>query len=334
MIKRSHDGGNPLALLSVIVPCLDEEAVIRETHRRLVATLETVPEFDFELVYVDDGSRDATLNIMRELQHADARVRVVALSRNFGQQMALTAGLQAAAGAAVVLIDADLQDPPEIIPEMLEHWRKGVDVAYGVRTERDGETRFKRWTASAFYRLLQRLTDISIPRETGDFRLMDRTVVDAFLAMPERDRFVRGMVAWIGFRQEAVPYHRAARFAGETKWSRRMLLRLAADSLVSFSVLPLRLATWLGVLAAGLALSGIVYALVLRLFTAAWVSGWTSLLIAILLLGGVQLVLLGIFGEYVGRIYGEVKRRPLYLVRERLGFTSTEPIGDPGRDGE
>ena len=311
------------ALLSVVVPCFNEEAAIRETHRQLVATLETVPDLDFEIVYVDDGSHDSTLNLLRGLQHADVRVRVLALSRNFGQQMALTAGLQAAAGAAVVLIDADLQDPPEVIPEMLDRWREGVDVAYGVRAKRDGETRFKRWTASAFYRLLDRLTDISIPLDTGDFRLMDRTVVDAFLAMPERDRFVRGMVAWTGFRQEAVPYHRAARFAGETKWSHKMMLHLAVDSLVSFSVLPLRLATWLGVLAAGLALSGIVYALVLRLYTAVWVSGWTSLLIAVLFLGGVQLLMLGILGEYVGRIYGEVKRRPLYLVRERLGFTST-----------
>ena len=260
-------------LLSVVAPCFNEEAVLRETHRRLVATLEAVPELDFELVYIDDGSRDATLNVLRELQHADVRVRVLALSRNFGHQMAVTAGLAEAAGDAVVVIDADLQDPPEVIPEMLDLWRKGADVAYGVRTKRDGETRFKRWTASAFYRLLARLTDISIPLDTGDFRLMDRTVVNAFLAMPERDRFVRGMVAWTGFRQEPVPYRRAARVAGETGWPLGNMLRFATDGLVSFSLLPLRLATWLGLLAAGLALSGIVYALVLRLCTAVWVRG-------------------------------------------------------------
>ena len=234
----------PRALLSVVVPCFDEEAVIGETYRRLVATLETVPDLDFELVYVDDGSRDATLNVLRDLQRADARVRVLALSRNFGHEIAITAGLQYAAGDAVVLIDADLQDPPEVIPEMLEHWRRGADVAYGLRTERDGETRFKRWTSSAFYRLLDRLADIPIPLDTGDFRLMDRKVVDAFLAMPERDRFARAMVAWTGFRQEPVPYRRAARAAGETKYPFGKRLRVAIDGILSFSLAPLRLVTW------------------------------------------------------------------------------------------
>ena len=238
------DGGSPRALLSVVVPCFDEEAVIGETHRRLVATLQSVPDLDFELVYVDDGSRDATLNLLRELQRADARVRVLALSRNFGHQTAVTAGLQCAVGDAVVLIDADLQEPPEVIPEMLERWRRGTDDAYGLRTERDGETRFKRWASGAFYRLLNRLVDIPIPLDTGDFRLMDRKVVDAVLAMPERDRFVRGMVAWTGFRQEPVPYRRAARAAGETKYPFGKLLRLAIDGILSFSLAPLRLVTW------------------------------------------------------------------------------------------
>ncbi len=317
------NGGNLRAFLSVVVPCFDEEAVIGETHRRLVATLEAVSDLDFELVYVDDGSRDATLNLLRELPHADARVRVLALSRNFGHEIAITAGMKCAAGDAVVLIDADLQDPPEVIPEMLERWRRGADVAYGLRTDRDGETRFKRWTAGAFYRLLDRLADISIPLDTGGFRLMDRKVVDAFLAMPERDRFARAMVAWTGFRQEPVPYRRAARTAGETKYPFGKMLRLAIDGIVSFSLAPLRLATWLGFLASGLALAGIVYVLVLRLLTAAWVSGWASLLVAVLFLGGVQLICLGILGAYLGRIYGEVKRRPLYLVKEGLGFPPT-----------
>ena len=311
-------------LLSIVVPCFDEEAVIRETHRRLAATLETVPELDFELVYVDDGSRDATLEVLRELRHADARVRVLALSRNFGHQIAVTAGLRQAAGQVIVIIDADLQDPPEVIPEMLDRWREGVDMAYGVRTARDGETVFKRWTASAYYRLLDRLTDIFIPLDTGDFRLMDRAVVDAFLSMPERDRFLRGMVAWTGFRQEPVPFRRAARAAGETKYPfGKKMLRVASDGIVSFSLAPLRLATWLGLLALGLAAAGIAHAVVLRFFTAAWVPGWSLLLISILFLGGLQLVVLGILGEYVGRIYGEVKRRPLYLVKERLGFPPT-----------
>ncbi len=317
--------GSPRALLSVVVPCFDEEAVIGKIHRRLVVTLETVSDLEFELVYVDDGSRDATLDLLRGLRRADARVRVLALSRNFGHGMAVTAGLECAAGDVVAVIDADLQDPPEIIPEMLARWRAGADVAYGLRAERDGETRFKRWTASAFYRLLDRLADIPVPLDTGDFRLMDRAVVDAFLAMPERDRFVRGMVAWTGFRQEPVPYRRAARAAGESKYPFGKMLRLAIDGIASFSLVPLRLATWLGLLVSGLACAGIVYAVVLRLFTATWVSGWTSLLVAVLFLGGVQLLCLGVLGAYLGRIYGEVKRRPLYLVKERLGFPSTRP---------
>ena len=329
----------PADRLSVVVPCFDEEAVIGETHRRLVATLEAVPDLDFELVYVDDGSRDTTLNLLRDLQQADARVRVLALSRNFGHQIAITAGLKCAAGDAVVVIDADLQDPPEVIPEMLDRWREGAYVAYGMRTERDGETRFKRWTARAFYGLLARLTDISMPLDTGDFRLMDRTVVNALLAMPERDRFVRGMVTWTGFRQEPVHFRRPARKAGETKYALGKMLRLAVDAILSFSPAPLRLATWLGFLASGLAVSGIVPVLVLHLFTAVRISGWTPLLIAILFLGGAQLVVLGILGEYLGRIYGEVKRRPLYLVKERLGFTASgkrssadeEDLGDAAK---
>ena len=311
------------ARLSVVVPCFNEEAVIRETHRHLVAALEKVPHLDFELVYVDDGSRDATLKHLRGLQRMDERVRVLALSRNFGHQIAVTAGLQSAAGDAVVIIDADLQDPPDVILEMIDRWRDGADVAYGIRTQREGETAFKRWTASAFYRLINRIADVAIPLDTGDFRLMDRKVVDAFLAMPERDRFVRGMVAWTGFRQEPVPYRRAARIAGETKYPFRKMLRFAIDGILSFSLVPLRLATYVGFFASILALSGIVYALALRILTDIWITGWTLLFIAIVFFGGVQLVLIGIMGEYLGRIYGEVKRRPLYLVKERLGFAPT-----------
>ena len=316
------DPGRPPALLSVVVPCYNEEAVLPETHRRLVAALERVPDIDFELLYVDDSSRDGTLPLLRRLQGADARVRVVALSRNFGSQIAHTAGMQHAAGDVVVLIDADLQDPPEVIPEMLDLWRRGAKVAYGVRSRRDGETKFKLWTAYAFYRLLDRLADFRVPVDAGDFRLMDRAVVDAFLAMPERDRFIRGMVAWTGFRQEAVFFPRAARAAGETKYRLRKMLAYAADGIVSFSVAPLRLATWFGLLSTGLALAGVVYAVAVRFSTGAWVPGWTTLLIAVLFIGGAQLVFLGVLGEYVGRIYGEVKRRPLYVVKERLGFAS------------
>ena len=314
---------SPRALLSVVVPCFDEEPCLRETHRRLVATLEAVPELAFELVYVDDGSRDAGLSLMREFQRADPRVRVLALSRNFGHQIAVTAGLKSAAGDAVVVIDADLQDPPEVIPEMLERWRRGADVAYGLRTEREGETRFKRWTASAFYRLLGRLADIPIPLDTGDFRLMDRAVADAFLAMPERDRFVRAMVAWTGFRQEPVPYRRAARAVGATKYPFGKMLGLAVSAIVSFSPAPLRLAIWLGFLVSGWRARASSMSSSSVSSPTCRSAGWASLLVAVLFLGGVQLICLGILGAYLGRIYGEVKRRPLYLVKERLGFPST-----------
>ena len=308
------------ALLSVVVPCFNEEMVVGEAHRRLVATLENVPALDFELIYVDDGSRDATLDLLRGLHQADPRARVLALSRNFGQPMATTAGLVEAVGDAAVVIDADLQDPPDVIPEMLELWRQGVDVAYGVRTGRAGETPFKRWTSKLFHKLMSHIADVSIPLDAGDFRLMDRKVVDAFVALPERDRFLRGMIAWVGFRQEPVRYHRVARCEGETKWPFAEMLRLAVDGIVSFSFIPLRLATWVGFLAASLALLGIVYAVYIRIFTDTWITGWTAIFITILFLGGVQLVLVGVLGEYLGRIYGEVKRRPLYLVKERLGF--------------
>jgi polyisoprenyl-phosphate glycosyltransferase len=323
-----HGGHRNLALLSIIIPCFNEEPVIRETHRSLMETLETIPGGSFELLYVDDGSDDATLNILREHQQADSRIRVIALSRNFGHQIAVTAGFEHAKGDAVVVIDADLQDPPHVILEMLDRWRQGVDVAYGVRSEREGETAFKLWTAKAFYRFINRLSDVAIPLDTGDFRLMDRKVVDALLAMPERDRFVRGMVTWLGFRQEPVRYRRAARFAGETKYPLRKMLLFATDGILSFSLVPLRLAVLMGLTASGLALLGIIYALAMRLFTDVWVTGWTLLFIASLFLGGVQLLFLGIMGEYVGRIYGEVKRRPLYLVKERLGFTAADqPTG-------
>ena len=307
-------------LISVIVPCFNEEQVIKDTHRRLVATLSTITETRFEQFYIDDGSSDATLDVLRGIQKSDPTVIVIALSRNFGHQVAVTAGLEHARGDAVVVIDADLQDPPEVIVEMLDRWRQGVDVAYGVRSEREDETAFKLWTAKAFYRLINRLSSPPIPLDTGDFRLMDRAVVDAILAMPERDRFIRGMVAWVGFRQEPVPYRRAARLAGETKYPLERMLRFAADGILSFSMVPLRLAAYVGVAASALALLGIIYALVLRVFTSEWVPGWTMIFIAVLFLGGLQLLFLGIIGEYLGRTYGEVKRRPLYFVKERIGF--------------
>ncbi len=315
----------PRRMLSVVIPCLDEQEVLRDTNRRLVAVLEQLPLL-FEILYVDDGSTDSTPDLLRDLQAQDGRIRAVRFSRNFGHQVAITAGLEHACGDAVVIIDADLQDPPEVIQEFYQKWLDGYDVVYGVRTERDGETAFKLWTAKVFYHFISRLSDTRIPLDTGDFRLMDRRVVDALLAMPERDRFVRGMVSWLGFSQAAVPYRRAPRFAGVTKFSLFKMVRFATDGIVSFSVLPLRLATWTGFAASGLAIVGILLAMFERFFGVIdLVRGWTSTVIAVLFIGGVQLICMGIIGEYVGRIYGESKRRPLYVVRERMGFEAQSP---------
>jgi glycosyltransferase involved in cell wall biosynthesis len=309
-------------LISIVVPCFNEEEVLRSTNRRLVMVLEQL-SLSFEILYVDDGSTDATPEILRELQALDERIRVIRFSRNFGHQMAITAGLEHAAGDAVAIIDADLQDPPEVLADFVAKWMEGFQVVYGVRTERDGETAFKLWTAKIFYRTMGNLSDTEIPLDTGDFRLMDRRVVDALLAMPERDRFVRGMVSWLGFSQAAVPYHRAVRAAGVTKFSFFKMVKFATDGIVSFSILPLRLATWVGFAASGIALLGVLITVVERLIgVEGLVRGWASVLVAILFIGGVQLISMGIIGEYVGRIYGESKRRPLYVVRERLGFES------------
>ncbi|XTZ19871.1 MAG: glycosyltransferase family 2 protein [cyanobacterium endosymbiont of Rhopalodia fuxianensis] len=310
--------------ISVIIPCYNEEEVINETNHRLVSVIEHLTP-QFELIYVDDGSHDQTPHLLRQLQQADPRVHAILLSRNFGHQMAVTAGLEHAAGDAIVLIDADLQDPPEVIEEMVYQWRQGYHVAYGVRTERTGETVFKRWTAKVFYRLINYLSDVQIPLDTGDFRLMDRQVVEALKIMPERDRFLRGMVSWVGFRQIAIPYQRYPRLAGVSKYSLWKMILFATDGILSFSLIPLRMAIWTGIVTFGLSLIGIIYALVLRLFTSIWVPGWTLLFISVLFIGGIQLVFLGVIGEYIGRIYRENKQRPLYLVRERLGFKKELP---------
>jgi dolichol-phosphate mannosyltransferase len=311
-----------MMLLSIVVPCYNEEAVLPELHRRLITVLDQIVDLNFELIYTDDGSQDRTPEILSQLQASDARVRIITLSRNFGHQIAVTAGLEHASGEALVIIDADLQDPPEVIPEMIQRWHDGYQVVYGLRAARAGETTFKRWTAKAFYRLINRLSEIEIPLDVGDFRLLDRKVVDVLLAMPERDRFLRGMVSWIGFKQIAVIYDRAPRGAGESKYSLMKMLRFAVDSVISFSLVPLRLAIWVGFGALAASFAGIVYALIIRLYTTDWVRGWASIFTAVLFLGGVQLITLGIVGEYVGRIYAEVKLRPLYVVRERRGFAA------------
>jgi len=304
--------------LSVIVPCYNEEEVIETTHARLSAVLDATG-LSYEIVYVDDGSKDSTVEKLRAINTACPNARLVKLSRNFGHQIAVTAGLEYADGDAVVLIDADLQDPPEVIPEMIAKWREGYEVVYGVRTTREGESAFKLWTARAFYRLINKLSEVPLPLDTGDFRLIDRKVVLALRRMRERYRLLRAMTSWVGFRQVALPYERHKRFAGESKYPLRKMLALALDGILSFSVVPLRLVTVVGLFMSFLAAIGIVYALVGRLFGDDWVKGWTLMFISTLFFSGIQFVFLGIIGEYVGRIYGEAKQRPLFLVSEVVG---------------
>ena len=318
-------------LLSVVVPCFNEAPVLPTTHERLTAVLATVG-MPWEILYVDDGSHDRTAELLMAFAAGDERVKVISLSRNFGHQLAVTAGLNHAAGAAVVLIDADLQDPPEVIATMLDRWREGYDVAYGLRTQRAGESRFKRWTARLFYRLINRLSDVPIPLDVGDFRLLSRRAVDAFNAMPECDRFIRGMVAWVGFRQVAVPYSRDRRHAGESKYPLRRMLRFAWDGIVSFSDAPARFATTVGFVVLAIAAVVATQVFVAYFFARDPVPGWTSTFLAILFLGGMQSLCIGILGEYITRIYREVKRRPLYLVAATANLPEAPPAAQGGAD--
>lgn len=303
--------------LSVVVPVFNEEENIPELYRRLRAVLPQVVQ-EWEILFVDDGSRDRSWELIRALAAQDPRVRGLRFSRNFGHQMAFAAGLDHARGQAVVIMDADLQDPPELIPELVAKHREGYEVVYAVRVARHGETAFKKLTAKLFYRLLARITAVQIPLDTGDFRLMGPRAVEAFRRLPERHRFTRGLVAWLGFPQTGVPYERAPRHAGTTKYPLRKMLRFALDAITSFSHLPLQLATWLGFVVSAFAFFYILVVLALKLAGISW-PGYTSLMAAILFLGGVQLLMVGLLGEYVGRIYDEVKHRPLYLVAEKVG---------------
>lgn len=310
-------------LLSVIVPCHNEAEVLRATHERLCDVLRSLGNLEFEIIYVDDGSFDQTGEILGELQRRDDFVRVVILSRNFGHQIAVTAGLEQAVGDAVVIIDADLQDPPEIISDMVERWRSGFHVAYATRTDREGESNFKLWTAKLFYRFINLLTDTRIPVDTGDFRLLDRKVVNVLLTMPEQGRFLRGMVSWAGFRQIAVPYRRQPRHSGKSKYSLFKMIRFAMDGILSFSVVPLKLVMWTGLMLIWFAIGSVIVAIFVRTlggYDLRLDRGWAWVLVAVLLTGGIQLLCLGIVGEYLSRIYSEVKRRPLYVVQDRLGF--------------
>jgi dolichol-phosphate mannosyltransferase len=300
---------------SIIAPIFNELENIPELYRRVCQVMDATGE-PWELILVDDGSSDGSTEKIRELAQRDPRVRPIIFARNFGHQIAITAGWDYARGDAIIIIDADLQDPPELIPELAQKWREGYEVVYAVRAEREGETWFKKTTAALFYRLIRWITDVDIPLDAGDFRLMDRKVVNVLKQMRERHRFPRGMSAWVGFRQVGVTYKRAARFAGETKYPLRKMLKLALNAITGFSYFPLQVATYFGFVSAALAILAIPLVIYLRMAGSQAFFGQATTLIAVLFLGGVQLISLGILGEYIGRIYDEAKGRPLYIVRE------------------
>ncbi len=309
-------------VISIVAPVYNEEPILHELYRRISETMDAIGE-DWELVLINDGSFDRSFEIMRELREADDRVRLVNFSRNFGHQLAISAGLDYAQGDAVVIIDADLQDPPSVIAEMVKKWREGYEVIYAVRSQRKGETWFKLFTASLFYRVINGITGVNIPVDTGDFRLLDRRAVLALRAVREHHRFMRGLAVWIGFKQIGIEYVREERYAGETKYPFRKMLRFALDGITSFSHLPLQLATYLGFVIAGLSVLGILTTVILRLSGSQAFFGQATTLVAVLFIGGIQLISLGIVGEYLGRIYNEVKARPLYIVCDAIGF---EPL--------
>jgi len=300
-------------MLSAIVPCFNEQASMAELHGRLSAACRSAVGENYEIVLVDDGSRDRTWSLMEDLARRDPRVVAVRLTKNHGHQLALSAGLEICSGSRILILDADLQDPPELLGEMWRLMDEGADVVYGRRIERRGETTFKRMTAIAFYRLLQRLADIEIPVDAGDFRLVSRKALDMVRRMPEQHRFVRGMIAWIGLKQVPLDYIRVERFAGDTGYSLKKMIRLGVDALTGFSIKPLKIASYLGIVFALLSMSAIVFT-IYSWFTDKTIVGWASIMTSVLSLGAIQLLVLGILGEYIGRTFIEVKRRPLFLV--------------------
>jgi dolichol-phosphate mannosyltransferase len=328
--RRRKARGMP-GILSIVAPLYNEEGNVTELVRRLGAVASTIEGFaTYELVLVNDGSTDRTRELLREHAARDPHLVIVELSRNFGHQIAATAGLDIARGDPVVLIDADLQDPPELIPELVARWREGYDVVYAVRRNRKGESPFKLFTARLFYRVIRRLTNVDIPVDSGDFRLFSRRVVDALKSIRERHRFIRGLVSWVGYRQSAIAYDRDARFSGATKYPVSKMLRFAVDGITSFSDIPLRVATWFGFVVSAVAFGVALAEIAIRIFTGYNLPGYTSTIFAILFLGGVQLIGIGILGEYVGRIHDEVKGRPLYLLAsvERDGQIAQQSIVD------
>jgi dolichol-phosphate mannosyltransferase len=309
---------------SIVAPCWNEEENLHELYRRIKVVMEQSGEL-WELLLINDGSTDRTGQVMRELNKTDSRVHFVEFARNFGHQLAVTAGMDYAQGDAVILIDADLQDPPEVILDMIEKWKEGYEVVYAIRRERKGETWFKIFTAKLFYRIIYRITDVDIPLDTGDYRLMDRQVIDQMKRMREHHRFIRGMTSWIGFRQTGVSYVRDERFAGQTKYPLRKMVRFAITAITGFSIFPLQLATFIGFFIAILSALFIVGAIIARLSGWQAFAGQATTLVMVLFLGSIQLISLGIIGEYLGRIYDEVRGRPLYVVADAVGFSDREP---------
>ena len=306
---------NKKRLLSVVVPVFNETEVIDSFYARLKKVVDSLNPITCEIIFVDDGSRDGSYQKLVNLADSDPNVRVIKFSRNFGHQLAITAGIDAAKGDAVVVIDSDLQDPPEVIEKFIKKWEEGYDVVYGIREKREGETKMKLFTAALFYRLLKAIIKIDIPADAGDFRLMSRRAVEKFRELRERDRFVRGLVSWVGFKQTGVPYLRDKRYAGETKYPYRKMIKFAFDGIASFSNMPLKLATWFGYITSLLAF---LYAcsVFVQKFMGYTVQGWATIMVGMLFLGGVQLICLGILGEYIGRIFNEIKQRPLYVIEE------------------
>ncbi len=322
----------PDLMLSVVAPCFNEQEVLPEFHRRLAAACAGL-KGGYEIILVNDGSKDRTWDLMRDLAQRDPHLVLVDLSRNHGHQLALTAGLSLCRGRRILIIDADLQDPPELLEAMMQLMDRGVDVVYGQRRQRHGETPMKLMTAAAFYRLIERLTDTPIPRDTGDFRLISRRVLEVLLAMPERHRFMRGMVSWVGFRQEPLLYDRDRRYAGSTKYPLRRMIRLALDAVTAFSIKPLALASYIGFLTGVLGLLILGYSLV-DWAVGGTIQGWTSTIVAVLVMGSVQLFVLGIMGEYLGRLYEQSKGRPLFIIRDvvRTVAPPDEPAPPPARE--
>lgn len=319
MLTRAEGPG--AVLYSAIIPVYNEAEVVPALYWRLTRVMEGLGEL-YEIIFVDDGSRDDSPALLRELWEKDTRVKFLSLSRNFGHQIAITAGLDHSSGQAVIVMDADLQDPPELIPQLIEQWRKGFDLVFAVRQQRRGDGLFKRATAALFYRIFRYLSATDIPMDAGDFRLMSRRAVEALKVIRERNRFIRGLAGWIGFPQTSVPFVRDVRQAGETKYSLKTMVRFAFNGIISFSLVPLQLAGYFGFVVSATSFVYLAYAVWLKLFTDRVVLGWTSVMVAMLFLGGVQLISLGIIGEYLGRIYEEVKQRPLYIIGEAKGFES------------